>query len=275
MANKKQLKIGLALGSGGAKGLAHIGVIKVLEKNNIPIDFIAGSSIGALIGAHYALYKDVKKIEEIATETNWRTIINLFDPTLSGGLVKGDKIEKLIKSWIRNPDFNDLKIPLTVIATDLITGREINIASGDIIKAIRASLSVPAIFKPVEYDGKLLADGGLSNPLPDDIARQMGADIVIAVNLDNDYFENGLKRNNLSLARVSIRALNIMRYHLAQNCLKTADVVIEPKVGEIGLIGWSKFFDSQGTKQIIKAGEEATIKFLPPIKKFLYGQKKY
>ncbi len=274
MANKKQLKIGLALGSGGAKGLAHIGVIKVLEKNNIPIDFIAGSSIGALIGAHYALYKDVKKIEEIATETNWRTIINLFDPTLSGGLVKGDKIEKLIKSWIRNPDFNDLKIPLTVIATDLITGREINIASGDIIKAIRASLSVPAIFKPVEYDGKLLADGGLSNPLPDDIARQMGADIVIAVNLDNDYFENGLKRNNLSLPRVSIRALNIMRYHLAQNCLKTADAVIEPKVGEIGLIGWSKFFNSQETKQIIKVGEEATIKFLPRIKKFLYDKRK-
>lgn len=269
MANKKQPKIGLALGSGGAKGLAHIGVIKILEENNIPIDFIAGSSIGALIGAHYALYKDSKKIEKIATETNWRTILNLFDPTLSGGLIKGDKMEKLIKSWLKNSDFNDLKIPLTITTTDLITGREINIVSGSIIKAIRASLSVPAIFKPVEYNGKLLADGGLSNPLPDNIVRRMGADTVIAVNLDNDYFENGLKGNNLSLARVSIRALNIMRYHLAQNCLKTADVVMEPKVGEVGLMGWSKFFNSQETKQVIKAGEEAAIKFLPKIKKLI------
>ena len=269
MANIKQPKIGLALGSGGAKGLTHIGVIKILEKNNIPIDFIAGSSIGALIGAHYALYKDLKKIEEIAIETNWRTVLNLFDLALNRGLIKGDKIEKLIESWIKNPDFNDLKIPLTVITTDLITGREINIASGSIIKAIRASISVPVIFKPVEYNGKLLADGGLSNPLPDDIARQMGADIVIAVNLDNDYFENGLKKNNLSLLRISIRALNIMRYHLAQNCLKTADVVIEPKVGEIGLIGWNKFFNSEETKQIIKAGEEAAEEALPKIKKLI------
>ena len=214
--------VGLALGSGGVKGLAHIGVIKALEKNNIPIDFIAGSSIGALIGAHYAIHRDSKEMEEITFSTNWRTGLNLFDPTWKGGFIKGDKMEILIESWFKKSGFINLKIPLTIISTNLITGREVDITNGDIVKAVRASMSVPAVFKPVEYERQLLSDGGLSNPLPDDIARKMGADIVIAVNLDNDYFENGLNKNNLSLPGVSMRALNIMRYHLARNCLKTA-----------------------------------------------------
>ncbi len=192
MSEIKQVKIGLALGIGGAKGLAHIGVIKVLEKNNIPINFIAGSSIGALIGAHYAIFKDIKKIEEIVLTTNWRTSFNLFDPTLKGGFIKGNKVEKLMDSWFNGKDFNDIQIPLSVVTTDLITGQEININSGDFLKAVRSSLSVPTIFKPVKYKEHLLVDGGLSNPVPDDLARRMGADIVIVVNLDNDYFKNNL-----------------------------------------------------------------------------------
>ena len=277
----KQPKIGLALGSGGAKGLAHIGVIKVLEKNNIPIDFIAGSSMGALVGAIYALNQDIDRLEEIALESTWRTGFSIFDPTLKGGLVKGKRLENLVRTWIaRDLNFADLKIPLTVVATDLCTGKEIDIKQGNIIKAVRASLSVPIVFQPVKYKNRLLADGGLSNPLPDDAVRAMGADLVIAVNLDNAYFDNGLNHDlnkDINLIKVPIRALNILRYHLAQNSLKTADILIEPKVGEIGLIGWSKFFDNKEVKKNIKAGEKAAIKFLPKIKKLLergcnYGQ---
>jgi NTE family protein len=269
MTKSKKPKIGLALGSGGAKGLAHIGVIKVLATNNIPINFIAGSSIGALVGAYYAAYENLDKLEKVALSSNWRTGLFLFDPTWRGGLIKGKKIEKLIKTWLNEVSFDNLKIPLTVVTTDLITGKEVDILSGDMIKAVRASLSVPAIFRPVKYNGRLLADGGLSNPLPDNVVRRMGADFVIAVNLDNEYFDNGLNENNLSLPKISIRALNVMRYHLARNCLKTADVVIEPKIGEIGLVGWNKFFSSQKTKQTIKVGEDATFRVLAKIKNYL------
>ncbi len=269
MQRKKKLKIGLALGSGGAKGLAHIGVIKVLEKNNIPIGFIAGSSIGALVGAYYAIYKDVGKLEKVALSTNWRTALLLLDPSLSGGFVKGTKVEGLIKGWFNGYSFDDLKIPLTTVATDLISGQEVDMADGDLTKAVRASISVPFIFKPIKHNGYLLADGGLSNPLPDDVARQMGADIVIAVNLDNKFFNNDLDENILSIPKTGVRALNIIRYHFARNCSRSGDIIIEPKVEEVGLVGWNKFFNGQESKEIIKAGEVAAIKALPQIKNFI------
>ncbi len=269
MVNKK-LKVGLALGSGGVKGLSHIGVIKALRANNIPIDYIAGSSIGALVGAFYAASQDVDKLEEIALGATWKTGLSIVDPTLNGGFVKGERLENLIRTWIISDlNFNDLNIPLTIIATDLITGEEINIKQGNVVKAIRASLSVPIVFQPVEYENKLLADGGLSNPLPDNVARAMGADLVIAVNLDNARFSNGFNygpNKNINLTDMPIRALNILRHHLAQNSLKTADILIEPNVNEIGLVGWSKFFDSREVKKNIKAGEEAMLKVLPKIK---------
>ncbi|MEA2089028.1 MAG: patatin-like phospholipase family protein [Patescibacteria group bacterium] len=273
MTKFKRPKIGLALGSGGVKGLTHIGVIKALKDNNIPIDYIAGSSIGALVGAFYAANQNINKLEAIALEATWRTGLSIVDPTFNGGLVKGKRLENLIKTWIASDlNFNNLKIPLVIVATDLTTGKEIDIKQGNIIKAIRASLSVPVVFQPLKYKNKLLADGGLSNPLPDDVARAMGADIVIAVNLDNTSFNNGLKNDldkNINLTKVPIRALNILRYHLAQNSLKTADILIEPKVGEIGLVGWSKFFDNKEVKKTIRAGEKATLKILPQIKKLM------
>lgn len=272
MENRK--KIGLALGSGGVKGLSHIGVIKILAGNNIPIDYIAGSSVGALIGAGYAAYQNIEKIKNIALTHNWKTAFNLFDPTLRGGLIKGKKVGRLIKEWLDEIDFSDLKIPLTVITTDLATGEEIDISKGSLTSAIRASMAVPPVFKPIEYNGHLLSDGGLSNPLPSDIVKQMGADIVIAVNLDSGKFnQNGhsnfLNKKHKSLAKISVRALNIIRYHLAKTSVQTADINIDPAVEEIGLVGWNKFFDNRQVSEIIKAGEKAALKALPEIKKIL------
>ncbi len=269
MRNKKKLKIGLALGSGGAKGLAHIGVIKALVGNNIPIDFIAGSSIGALVGAYYAIYEDVDKLEKIALNANWRTSLSLFDPSLSGGFVKGTKVEGLIKNWFNGYSFDDLKIPLTTVATDLISGQEVDTSSGDLVKAVRASISVPLIFKPIKHNGYLLVDGGLSNPLPDDIARKMGADIVISVNLDNKFFDNKLDEDNLSISKTGARALNIIRYNFAQRSSRNGDMIIEPEVKEVGLVGWNKFFNGQESKEIIKMGEIATTEVLPQIENLI------
>ncbi len=274
MRSKKKLKIGLALGSGSAKGLAHIGVIKALVENNIPIDFIAGSSIGALVGAYYAIYKDVDKMEKIALSTNWRTALSLFDPSLSGGFVKGSKVENLIKNWFNGYNFDDLKIPLTTVATDLISGQEVDINNGDIIKAVRASISIPFVFKPIKYNGYLLADGGLSNPLPDNIVRKMGADIVISVNLDNKFFDNKLNKDNLSISKTGARALNIIRYHFAQHSSKSGDIIIEPKVEEVGLVSWNKFFNNHESKEIIKMGEIAVREALPQIENLIKEKNK-
>ena len=266
--NIKQPKVGLALGSGGARGLAHIGVIKVLEENNIPIDFIAGCSIGAMVGGLYALTKDINLVEKIAMATDWRRIVSLLaEPALfSGGLVGGEKIEKFILDQTGGKSYKDLKVPFIAVATDINTGEEVKIKEGSLAKAIRASSSVPLVFKPCKRGNKLLVDGGLSDPVPVDVAREMGAEIVIAVNLDAHFFGNRTEAktyNKLGVYTIANNAINILRYHLAQYCLRDADIIIAPKVGATS---WTKFTSGRG---IIKKGEAETRLALPKIKKSL------
>ena len=210
MAEFKKPKIGLALGRGGPKGLAHIGVIKVLEENNIPIDFIAGSSIGAVVGGVYAVTKDVKLIEETIINTNWRQILSLIDPSFRQGLVGGEKLKKFIEGYIGKVKFHDLKIPLSVIATDLKTGEMILINEGEVASAIRTSISLPLVFKPVKQDDQLLADGGLSLPVPVEIANEMGAGLVIAVNLDAGYFANNHNSVNFGFYKIANNSINLL-----------------------------------------------------------------
>ncbi len=264
MTKSKQLKIGLALGSGGPKGLAHIGVIKILEENNIPIDFIAGSSIGALIGGFYATTKNIEQIEKKALNTNWRLVLSLLDPSLSGGLIGGEKVKNFIEDYINKINFNRLKIPLSVVATDIETGKSIIINNGDVASAIRASISFPMVFESVKLNNRLLTDGGLSLPVPVDIVKKMGADITIAVNLDANYFINGNNKNTkLGFYKIANNSINTLRHHLASWNVKNADVIIDPQFGDIH---WDKFLDGE---DIILAGEKATKKILPQLKKLL------
>jgi len=265
--NTKQPKVGLALGSGGPRGLAHIGVIKALEENNIPIDFIAGCSIGAMVGGLYALTKDISWIEKMALETDWRRIVSLLaEPAfLSGGLVGGEKIEKFILEQTGRKKFEDLKIPFIAVATDINTGKEVRIKKGSLAKAIRISSSVPLVFKPAKWEDKLLVDGGLSNPVPCDVVKRMGADIVIAVNLDAYFSKNGagVRNNKLRIYEIANQTINVLRYHLAKYSLQDADVIITPKVGRIS---WAKFVEGRG---IIKKGEIEAQLDMPKIKKCL------
>ena len=251
MAKTKHPKIGLALGSGGPKGLSHIGIIKVLEKNNIPIDFIAGVSIGSVIGGFYAYNKNIKKIEEIALSNNWRQTLPLFfDPSLYQGLVSGRKIKIFIENIIGKIHFKDLIIPFSVVATDIKTGKAVIMNKGEVAMAIRASSSIPLIFKPVKLGSSLLVDGGLSLPVPAGIVREMGADIVIAVNLDADYFSD-TKNSSFGFYKMANNSIKLLRYHLASSNIRDADITINPKIGKVG---WNKFIDS---KSVILAGEEA------------------
>lgn len=269
ISSTQDVKVGLALGSGGAKGLSHIGVIKKLVENNIQIDFISGTSIGAMVGAYYALYEDVEKLENTARSVNWRTATTLLDPTWRGGIVKGRKVEKLLYDWFDSAQFENTKIPVSVVTTDLSSGKEVVINHGDIVKGVRASIAVPPIFTSVNHDGRVLVDGGLCNPMPDDVVKKMGADVVIGVNLDTKQFVHTPIDPDFPISKYSARALNVMRYHLAKYSSSEAHIVIEPEVEEIGLIGWDKFFNSKKSEEMIEKGEIAAEEAIGEVKELI------
>ncbi len=180
------MKIGLALGSGSARGLTHIGVLKALEENNIKIDYIAGSSIGALIGGAYAMGMPVAEIEKIALQTDWKLMAKLMSTTFSLSAILNDKyLGEFLNTYFENKTFDDLKIPFSAIATDIETGEMVVINSGSLLTAVRASISIPVVLSPVVYKNHKLVDGGLVNPTPVDVVKEQKVDKIIAVNLIN------------------------------------------------------------------------------------------
>jgi len=177
-------KIGLALGCGTSRGLAHIGVIKILEKENIKIDYIAGSSMGSIVGGVYASGKAPEEMEKIALDFSIKKMIRIANPSFSrSGLFDGNSIERILKKIVGDITFSDLKIPFSVVCSDICTGEEVILKDGLLRKALRASASFPGLFVPVRNNNRFLVDGGLVNPVPANIVRRMGADIVIAVNV--------------------------------------------------------------------------------------------
>jgi len=178
---KKRKKIGLALGGGSARGLCHIGVLKILHRYGIYPDYVAGTSMGAVIGAMYAAGHSPEEIEEIAKTTDWKNIIDFTLP--KAGLVQGRKVENMIRTSVFNKKFKNLDIPFKAVAYNLSNHQQVLFDRGDVAKAVRASLSIPGLFAPVKIGKNTYVDGGISNPTPFDVVREMGADIVIAVDL--------------------------------------------------------------------------------------------
>ena len=185
-------KIGLALGSGSARGWAHMGVLKALDDAGIKPDVVCGSSIGALVGAAYAA-GELDRFAEWTQTLNMRSVFGFMDFKLSGGMLKG---EKLIDFWRRNFvdfDIESSAIPFAAVATDLHSGAEVWLREGSMADAVRASIALPGLFTPVQRGGRLLVDGGLVNPVPASLARAMGADIVIAVDLNADLIQRHMR----------------------------------------------------------------------------------
>jgi len=181
-----QTKVGLALGSGSARGWAHIGVIRALAEAGIRVDYVAGTSIGALVGAAYAS-GEIDTLEEVVLQIDWKKIVYFFDVVLpKSGLIDGKKVSVFIGNNVKKINIEDLPFPFCAVSTDMNTGNEVAMQDGDIIEAVRASISVPGIFTPVKKNGTILVDGGLVNPVPVSVARKMGADFVIAVDLNHD-----------------------------------------------------------------------------------------
>ena len=175
-------RLGLALGSGAARGLAHIGVLKVLEEAEIPIDIITGTSMGAFIGAMYAAGVPVAQMEQVALEIDWLSMARLLAPVMpTSGLSDGKKLVAFMADLLPARDFKDLRLPLGITATDINTGEAIIIKQGDLLEALRASLAFPGIFSPVRFGQRFLVDGGLCNPIPADVARNLGAERIIGI----------------------------------------------------------------------------------------------
>ena len=266
-------KIGLALGGGGAKGLAHIGVLKVLEEEKIPIQMIAGTSMGAVIGAIYATGKDSKQLEELALNTDLKETLRWIDPCFPKmGFIKGKKINDLLKSLIGEIKFTDLKIPFACVATDIKSGEEVVIKTGSVVGGIRASISGPGVFPPVKWEERFLIDGGLVNPVPISVLKEMGADFIIAVNVESRGEESGpekVKRSKeLNLFTIIKQSFLIAIDRFKRSGLKEADLIIEPCLKHVREI------DFYRAKECISQGEAAARDSLLKIKKCLKARVK-
>jgi len=180
-------KVGLALGSGGARGWAHIGAIRALEAAGITIDYIAGTSIGAFVGGIYAV-NQLHDLEEFVKEIDWKTIVSLLDVEFpTQGLLDGDKVYDLIYTHVLDCNLEETTIPFQCVATDLSTQQAVILQTGSMVDAVRASLSIPGVFTPFNREETYLVDGGVVNPVPVDVVQAMGSDIVIAINLNYPY----------------------------------------------------------------------------------------
>jgi NTE family protein len=260
-----KMKVGLALSSGGPRGLAHIGVIKALEENNIPIDMIAGTSAGSLIGGLYAATLDIKAIEEISTNLKQNDLLKIFaDIGFPTGLIRGKNIEPFLEQVLRNQNFNDLKIPFTAIATELSTGRQISINEGNVAAGIHASCAIPGLFEGVLYQNKYLVDGAIACPVPVKVVKKMGATITIAVNLNVYHFSQfePINNNKPNISDTGIAALNMLISNLSKVESRKADVIINPDVTSISSFNMLHF--TKGS-EIINKGYESAKKMMPEI----------
>ena len=188
--------VGLALGSGSARGLAHIGVLKALAEAGIEVTVVAGTSIGALIGAVYASGRLAGLAEEFLAY-DWKNVAALLDPIFPrSGLIDGHKVASFVRAHVDQKNIENLPIAFAAVATDILTGSETVMRSGDLIEAVRASIAVPGILTPVRSNGRIFVDGGLVNPVPVSVARAMGATQVIAVDLNHDIVEGRRSRHH-------------------------------------------------------------------------------
>lgn len=256
--------IGVALGGGFARGIAHIGVLKVLEQEGIPIRMVVGTSVGALIGATYCSGLSIAELEEVAYNSRFTTFARW---TLSRyGFASNDRMISFLTRILKVKTFEELRIPLGVAATDFNTGEGVVFHSGSIIEPVRASCAYPGMFLPVNIRGRYLVDGMLSHPVPTLPLRDMGAERVLAVHLKGTWANGGAPRHVFAVIGQS--------FAIAQDAMSSlwrqaADVVVEPDVGKFA------YDDFKHASDLIRAGEAAMRKALPAVRKWLEAPAAY
>ena len=276
-------KIGLVLSGGGARGLAHIGTLKMLDSLQIPVDFIAGTSMGGIVGGLYACGYSGNEIEKIVLQLNWPELfsdkpvrekipylekkddgkfqlelgLDGITPVIPGGMIRGQniilKFSDLTAAVESITDFDRLPIPYRCITVDLITGKEVILHSGSLARAMRATMTIPTVFTPVEWGDSLLIDGGLLNNLPADVAQLMGADIIIGVNVGTSLRK---KKDLQSIIGILGQTMVITDYSRQLLNSELCNVLIQPELGNYSISD----FDNEKVKNIIRLGEQAAQK---------------
>jgi NTE family protein len=249
----KPAKIALVLGAGSSKGFAHIGVLKILETNKIPIHMIVGTSVGSAVGSLYAYGHDAFQLQKVSFSIEKGDIVDLIIP--DNGFIKGEKLEEFINKTLNHTPMEKLKIPFYAVATDVQSGQEVVFGRGNTGQAVRASCSIPGVFRPVKIGDRMYVDGGVVSPVAVDAAKRLGADVVIAVDISKDTDRTKPE----STIETIFQSLNIMYSKLASIQVNQADVVIRPKVGYIGSTDFSKRHEA------ILEGEKAAVETLPQI----------
>ncbi len=253
----KPVRLALALGGGAARGFAHIGVIKTLENQGIFPDIIVGTSAGAVVGALYAAGHTGFELQKLAHRLDETKISDWSLP--DRGVLKGESLQQFVNDAVAQRPLEDLKKPLGVVATDLRSGDSVVFRTGNTGIAVRASATVPGVFQPVKISGREYVDGGLSSLIPVRAARQMGADVVIAVDISARPGNQPVR----STFDILMQTFTIMGQSLARYELKEADIVIRPQVGDVGST------DFQARHEAILEGEKAAQAALPQIREVL------
>jgi NTE family protein len=246
-------KIGLALGAGGARGFAHLGVIKAFKEAEIPINLIAGSSMGALVASFYGAGIDLDRLYKFSLAFRRKYFLDFTVPKM--GFIAGKKVKDFIRMFTHGKNIEDLEIPIGIVATDLLTGEKVVFRQGPIAEAVRASISIPGIFVPEKYNGRILIDGGVTDRVPVSVAKEMGADIVIAVDVSR------VKRNAeiTSIYDVIMQSIDIMQFEVISYREMSADILIRPQVEQFS----SRAFTN--IEEIIAIGEEEAKKHIKQI----------
>lgn len=286
-------RVGLALGSGAARGWAHVGVIRALRQAGIQPDLVCGTSIGALVGAAYAS-GELERFEQWLLGLGIADVLSFLDVRLSGGMIKGERLMEFFRRNFLDRPVESLDMPFAAVATALHTGAEVWLREGSTIEAVRASIALPGLFTPAVHEGRLLVDGGLVNPVPVSLARAMGADLVIAVDLSSDILGRHLReqpesesgaaeigewrrklRENLgiplpeppdeprlpSMLDVLASSINIMQVRISRSRMagEPPDAIVAPRLAHLGLL------DFHRAEEAIEAGERAVESVLPAI----------
>jgi NTE family protein len=253
----KSAKIAVVLGAGASKGFAHIGVLKVLESHRVPVHMVVGTSVGSFVGSLYAYGYNPYQLQTMALTIEKDDVVDYTIP--DNGFIKGEKLENFVNMKVKYTPIDKFKIPFYAVSTNIQTGEEAVFGRGNTGRAVRASCSIPGIFKPVVIGGKAHVDGGVVSPVAIDVARRFGADVVIAVDISAGLSSGAPD----STVETMMQAIDIMYNKMAMIQLKNADVVIKPRVGHIGSTDFTKRHEA------IMEGEKAAAEAMPAIDKII------
>jgi NTE family protein len=262
---KTKIRVALVLGAGGIRGIAHLGVIEELENAKIPFDFIVGCSAGSIIGSLYSSYGSIIKVKEIIKNMKKADVMDVRVFSAWMGLSDCSQLGAFLRSHIKHDNFQKLKIPLYVVATSLESGEKKIFSKGDLITSICASSAYPSVFKPVEINNKLYIDGGVVDPVPTQIARQLGADVVVAVDITRTNLPKQMPSNLFGVAR---RSLQIMYRSQSKRSVGDADIVIRPNVDDVGS------FEDGHNEKLYQSGRKAAHIAIKQIRKILNERKR-